>query len=54
MVLRLADPAMQNQTIIDAVLHEVKGIEKEIEFNVEEMKTLIAMPMKSNLSPNLF
>jgi hypothetical protein len=54
MVLWLADPAMQNQTIIDAVLHEVKGIENEIKFNVEEMNSLIAMPMKSNLSPNFF
>ncbi len=54
MVLWLADPAMQNQTIINAVLHKVKGIENEIEFNVEEMNTLIAMPTKSNLSPNLF
>jgi hypothetical protein len=51
MVLWLADPAMQNQTIIDAVLHEVKRIENEIKFNVEEMNTLIATPTKSNHSP---
>jgi hypothetical protein len=65
MVLQLADPAMQNQAIIDAVLREVKGIEDEIELNVEklklkveemklkveEMNTLIATPTKSNHSP---
>jgi hypothetical protein len=35
MVIRLADPAMQNQAIIDAVMHDVKRIEDEIDMNVE-------------------
>ncbi len=48
MFIRLADPAMQNQAIIDAVMLEVKGIEDEIDMNVEELNSLVATPKKSN------
>ncbi len=52
MVIRLADPAMQNQAIIDAVMREVKGIEDEIEMNMEELNSLVATPKKSNSTPS--
>ncbi len=52
MVIRLADPAMHNKAIIDAVMREVKGIEDEIEMNVEELNSLMATPKKSNSTPS--
>lgn len=51
MVIRLADRAMQNQAIINAVIRKVKGIEDEIEMNVEELNSLVATPTKSNRTP---
>ncbi len=50
-VIRLADPAMQNQVITDAVMREVKGIEDEINMNAEELNSLVATPTKSNCTP---
>ena len=52
MVIRLADPAMQNQVIIDAIMREVKGIEDEIDINVEELNSLVETPKKSNSTPS--
>ena len=51
MVIRLADPAMQNQAIIDAVMREVNGIEDEIDMNVEELNSLVETK-KSNSTPS--
>ena len=47
MVIWLAEPAMQNQAIIDTVLCEVIRIEDEIDLNVEELNSLVATPKKT-------
>ncbi len=41
MVLRMAEPTVaNNKTVVDAILHEVKGIEDEITGNVAELNSL--------------
>ncbi len=52
MVLRIADTSIaNNQAVVDAILHEVKGIEVKIAENVKELNTLLVTPKKSNRSP---
>ena len=52
MVLRMVEPAVaNNKTVIDAILHEVQGIEEEITENVEELNSLLSTPKKNNQSP---
>ena len=40
------------QLIVDALLHEMQGIETEIALHTEEINGLAATPTKSNCSPN--
>ena len=52
MVLRMTElSVMGNKDVVNAILHEVKGIEDEIKMNVEELNMLLATPKKSNRSP---
>ena len=51
MTLRMTG-SNSNQFIIDAIVHEIKGIEEEIASKKEELNGLLATPTKSNRSPN--
>ena len=51
MALRMTMPNI-HQIAVNAILHEIKGIEDEIAANTEELNILIATPTKSNCSPN--
>ena len=53
MTLRMTTPAViHNQVIVDAIMHEIQGIEAEIALHTEEINALTATPTKSNRSPN--
>ena len=43
---------INNQVIVDAILHEMQGIEAEIASHTEEINSLMATPTKSNHSPS--
>ena len=53
MALRMTTPAViDNQVVVDAILHEIQGIEAEIAFHTEQINALMVTPTKSNRSPN--
>jgi hypothetical protein len=54
MVIRMASvEVMANQAVMDALTHEIEGIEHEIGANTEELNGIAATtPVKSNRSPS--
>lgn len=50
MILRLSEPGM-NQVVTDAIMEQVKDIDKEIEKNMGEIANLMSTPVKSNRTP---
>jgi hypothetical protein len=52
LVIRMAAPdVISNQAVVNAITHEVEGIDEEIESNEKELNELQATPTKSNRSP---
>lgn len=39
-----------NKDVVDAIIHEMKGIKEEIEENTEELNSLLLTPKKKNRS----
>ena len=53
MALCMTTPAViDNQVNVDAIMHEIQGIEAKIALHTEQINGLMAMPTKSNRSPN--
>ena len=51
MVIRMASvEVMANQAVIDALTHEIKGIDHERGANTEELNGIVGTPVKSNRS----
>jgi hypothetical protein len=50
MILWLSEPGM-NQVVTDAIMEQVKDIDKEIETNMGEIANLMSTPVKSNRTP---
>lgn len=52
MVLRMASvEVLANQVVMDALAHEIEGIEQEIHANTEELNGIVSTPVESNRSP---
>ena len=52
MALRMTSPNLINhQVAIDAIIHEMEGIDAEIASKTEELNSLLATPTRSNRSP---
>ena len=53
MVIQMASAqVMANQAVLNVMLQEIEGIEREVESNTEELNGILATPVKSNRSPS--
>lgn len=51
MVLHMMESSIEhNKDVVDAIIHEMKGIKEEIEENTEELNSLLLTPKKKNRS----